>query len=65
MTEPNKLQVDEHQLHTCKVDATLKLHRYGMKGRSLYIYYILRGITMAPSVWTLIGFGLAFSLSCE
>ena len=22
LTEPNKLQVDEHQLHTCKVDAT-------------------------------------------
>ena len=26
-----------------------------MKGRSLYIYYILRGITMAPSVWALMG----------
>ena len=33
-----------------------------MKGRSSHIYYILRGITMAPSVWNLIGFGLAFSL---
>ena len=64
MTEAHKLQVEEHQLHTCKVDAT-QLHHYWMKGRSLYIYYILRGITMAPSVWTLKGFGLAFSLSCE
>ena len=26
-----------------------------MKGRSLHIYYILRGITMAPSVWALMG----------